>query len=95
MDASYKQSTLTLEHINNIGLRYAETLAKWRRKFNGNNKLGDKLGEVEGDALGEGECNIEGDLENGKLCFVLAAGYLHRGDVVDLPRSTRHSPRPR
>mmetsp|Transcript_15832 Transcript_15832/g.38046 ORF Transcript_15832/g.38046 Transcript_15832/m.38046 type:complete len:1072 (-) Transcript_15832:137-3352(-) len=34
VDASYKWSTLTLEHIDNIGLHYAETLAEWRRRFN-------------------------------------------------------------
>ena len=34
VDASYKHSTLTLEHIDNIGLHYARTLAEWRRRFN-------------------------------------------------------------
>lgn len=34
MDAAYKNSSLTLEHIDNIGLHYAETLAEWRRRFN-------------------------------------------------------------
>jgi cyclopropane-fatty-acyl-phospholipid synthase len=36
VDAAYKQSCLTLEHIDNIGLHYAETLAEWRRRFNAN-----------------------------------------------------------
>jgi cyclopropane-fatty-acyl-phospholipid synthase len=34
VDAAYKQSSLTLEHIDNIGLHYAQTLAEWRRRFN-------------------------------------------------------------
>lgn len=34
IDASYQWSTLTLEHIDNIGLHYAETLREWRRRFN-------------------------------------------------------------
>lgn len=34
VDASYKWSTLTLEHIDNIGIHYAETLREWRRRFN-------------------------------------------------------------
>ena len=34
VDAAYKGSTLTLEHIDNIGLHYAETLREWRRRFN-------------------------------------------------------------
>ena len=34
VDAAYKNSCLTLEHIDNIGLHYAETLAEWRRRFN-------------------------------------------------------------
>jgi cyclopropane-fatty-acyl-phospholipid synthase len=34
IDASYKSSTLTLEHIDNIGIHYAETLREWRRRFN-------------------------------------------------------------
>lgn len=34
MDAAYKGSNLTLEHIDNIGLHYAQTLADWRRRFN-------------------------------------------------------------
>ena len=33
IDASYKWSTLTLEHIDNIGIHYAETLREWRRRF--------------------------------------------------------------
>jgi len=36
VDAAYKQSCLTLEHIDNIGLHYARTLAEWRRRFNAN-----------------------------------------------------------
>jgi cyclopropane-fatty-acyl-phospholipid synthase len=34
VDAAYQQSSLTLEHIDNIGLHYAQTLAEWRRRFN-------------------------------------------------------------
>lgn len=34
VDASYKWSSLTLEHIDNIGIHYAETLREWRRRFN-------------------------------------------------------------
>jgi cyclopropane-fatty-acyl-phospholipid synthase len=34
IDAAYRQSSLTLEHIDNIGLHYAQTLAEWRRRFN-------------------------------------------------------------
>ena len=34
VDAAYQQSTLTLEHIDNIGMHYAQTLAEWRRRFN-------------------------------------------------------------
>ncbi len=44
VDASYQWSTLTLEHIDNIGLHYAETLAEWRRRFNRNEKFVRKLG---------------------------------------------------
>jgi cyclopropane-fatty-acyl-phospholipid synthase len=44
VDASYKWSTLTLEHIDNIGLHYAETLAEWRRRFNANELVVRKLG---------------------------------------------------
>ena len=44
IDASYKWSTLTLEHIDNIGLHYAETLREWRRRFNANEKVVRKLG---------------------------------------------------
>ena len=36
VDAAYRQSCLTLEHVDNIGLHYAETLAEWRRRFNAN-----------------------------------------------------------
>lgn len=34
VDAAYQQSSLTLKHIENIGLHYAQTLAEWRRRFN-------------------------------------------------------------
>ena len=34
VDAAYKNSCLTLEHMDNIGLHYARTLAEWRRRFN-------------------------------------------------------------
>jgi len=34
VDASYQSSTLTLNHITNINLHYAETLREWRRRFN-------------------------------------------------------------
>ena len=44
MDAAYKQSRFTLEHIDNIGLHYAQTLAEWRRRFNANESLVRKLG---------------------------------------------------
>ncbi len=44
IDASYQSSTLTLEHIDNIGLHYAETLAEWRRRFNRNEDFVRKLG---------------------------------------------------
>ncbi|KAL7548553.1 hypothetical protein ACHAWF_011841 [Thalassiosira exigua] len=44
VDASYKWSTLTLEHIDNIGLHYAETLAEWRRRFNANESVVRKMG---------------------------------------------------
>ncbi|KAL7472755.1 hypothetical protein ACHAXS_013202 [Conticribra weissflogii] len=44
VDASYKWSTLTLEHIDNIGLHYAETLAEWRRRFNAKEPVVRKLG---------------------------------------------------
>jgi len=44
VDASYKWSTLTLEHIDNIGLHYAETLREWRRRFNANEDTVRKLG---------------------------------------------------
>ena len=44
VDASYKWSTLTLEHIDNIGLHYAETLAEWRRRFNANEVAVRKMG---------------------------------------------------
>jgi len=44
VDAAYKGSRLTLEHIDNIGLHYAQTLADWRRRFNANEKLVRSLG---------------------------------------------------
>ncbi|KAL7538352.1 hypothetical protein ACHAXR_011291, partial [Thalassiosira sp. AJA248-18] len=44
VDASYKWSTLTLEHIDNIGLHYAETLAEWRRRFNAKETVVRKMG---------------------------------------------------
>lgn len=44
IDASYQQSTLTLEHIDNIGLHYAETLREWRRRFNANEDIVRSLG---------------------------------------------------
>ena len=44
VDASYQQSTLTLDHIDNIGLHYAETLAEWRRRFNANAGVVRKMG---------------------------------------------------
>jgi cyclopropane-fatty-acyl-phospholipid synthase len=44
VDAAYKQSCLTLEHIDNIGLHYAQTLAEWRRRFNANEALVRSLG---------------------------------------------------
>jgi cyclopropane-fatty-acyl-phospholipid synthase len=36
VNAAYENSTLTLDHIDNIGLHYARTLAEWRRRFNAN-----------------------------------------------------------
>lgn len=36
VDAAYNNSTLTLEHVSNIGVHYARTLAEWRRRFNRN-----------------------------------------------------------
>jgi len=44
VDAAYRQSTLTLEHIDNIGLHYAQTLAEWRRRFNANTSSVQSLG---------------------------------------------------
>jgi cyclopropane-fatty-acyl-phospholipid synthase len=44
IDASYKNSTLTLEHIDNIGQHYAATLEEWRRRFNRDEKFVRKLG---------------------------------------------------
>ena len=44
VDAAYQGSRLTLEHIDNIGLHYAQTLADWRRRFNANEELVRSLG---------------------------------------------------
>ena len=44
VDAAYKGSRLTLEHIDNIGLHYAQTLADWRRRFNKSEKFVRSLG---------------------------------------------------
>lgn len=44
VDAAYRQSTLTLEHIDNIGLHYAQTLAEWRRRFNASEATVRQLG---------------------------------------------------
>eukprot|EP00977_Amphora_coffeiformis_P027367 scaffold34606_cov192-Amphora_coffeaeformis.AAC.13 len=44
VDAAYKQSCLTLEHVDNIGLHYAQTLAEWRRRFNASEETVRKLG---------------------------------------------------
>lgn len=44
VDAAYRQSCLTLEHIDNIGLHYAQTLAEWRRRFNASEDVVRKLG---------------------------------------------------
>jgi cyclopropane-fatty-acyl-phospholipid synthase len=44
VDAAYRQSSLTLEHIDNIGLHYAQTLAEWRRRFNASESDVKKLG---------------------------------------------------
>jgi cyclopropane-fatty-acyl-phospholipid synthase len=44
VDAAYRGSRLTLEHIDNIGLHYAQTLADWRRRFNANERLVRSLG---------------------------------------------------
>lgn len=44
VDAAYKQSCLTLEHVDNIGLHYAQTLAEWRRRFNANEDTVRQLG---------------------------------------------------
>jgi cyclopropane-fatty-acyl-phospholipid synthase len=43
-DAAYKGSRLSLEHIDNIGLHYAQTLADWRRRFNANEAFVRSLG---------------------------------------------------
>lgn len=44
VDAAYKSSCLTLEHIDNIGMHYAQTLAEWRRRFNENEAFVRTLG---------------------------------------------------
>ena len=44
VDAAYQQSSLTLEHIDNIGLHYAQTLAEWRRRFNASEATVRRLG---------------------------------------------------
>lgn len=44
VDAAYKGSNLSLEHIDNIGLHYAQTLADWRRRFNESEKFVRSLG---------------------------------------------------
>lgn len=44
VNAAYHNSTLTLDHIDNIGLHYARTLAEWRRRFNANEALVRSLG---------------------------------------------------
>ena len=43
-DAAYRNSNLSLEHIDNIGLHYSQTLADWRRRFNANEALVRSLG---------------------------------------------------
>lgn len=44
VDAAYKGSSLTLEHIDNIGLHYAKTLSEWRQRFNAEEDTIKKLG---------------------------------------------------
>lgn len=44
VDAAYHNSCLTLEHVSNIGLHYARTLAEWRRRFNAAEQQVRKLG---------------------------------------------------
>lgn len=44
VDAAYKGSNLSLEHIDDIGHHYRETLAEWRRRFNANEAYVRKLG---------------------------------------------------
>ncbi|KAL3790020.1 hypothetical protein HJC23_011376 [Cyclotella cryptica] len=44
MDELYRRSSLNLEHIDNIGLYHAETLAEWRYRFNANEKSIRKMG---------------------------------------------------
>jgi cyclopropane-fatty-acyl-phospholipid synthase len=44
VDAAYKGSNLSLEHVDNIGLHYAQTLADWQRQFNAEEKLVQSMG---------------------------------------------------
>lgn len=44
VDAAYNNSTLTLEHVSNIGQHYARTLAEWRRRFNDNEEFVRRIG---------------------------------------------------
>ena len=44
VDAAYRGSSLTLEHIDNIGLHYAKTLQEWRQRFNAKEDIVRKLG---------------------------------------------------
>jgi cyclopropane-fatty-acyl-phospholipid synthase len=44
VDAAYSESALTLEHIDNVGLHYAQTLVDWRRRFNANESFVRDLG---------------------------------------------------
>lgn len=44
VDAAYQSSSLTLEHIDNIGLHYAKTLSEWRQRFNAKEKEMKELG---------------------------------------------------
>lgn len=44
VDAAYRHSSLTLEHVDNIGLHYAQTLAEWRRRFNASEATVRRLG---------------------------------------------------
>lgn len=44
VDAAYRGSCLTLEHIDNIGLHYAKTLQEWRQRFNAKEDVVRSLG---------------------------------------------------